>query len=133
VPAARQNLPRKSKQTTVYKSWGLAGYRVTQICFNHRFVEITLEDSHSSIAMGISAPFSVSTGKKKTHLDPTETIGLEPLLKLVNQEATLIDMYEDGSVKLVLASGNFVSIPKDSLSESWLMDLDPRSLAALRS
>jgi hypothetical protein len=95
----------------------LEGFRVTQICINERFVEITLNDSRSSIAFCISATFALSNGRRKLNLDPKEALNLDPLLKLINQHAMHIDMHQDGSIKLMLENGHSVTIPKDSLSD----------------
>lgn len=104
---------------TTSRRLSLKGYRVTQICINLSFVEILLADSQSSIALGISAPFTLKQNSRTQTLDLREPKGLAPLLVLLDKEADFLEVFRDGSLKLVMASKSILGVSKEGPSDAW--------------
>jgi hypothetical protein len=97
----------------------LHGYSVSQICVNSAYLEILLGDDQSSIAVGISAPFSMRQNGREQTINLKESKTLAPILVLLNKEAKYLEVFRDGSLKLVMDDGKALSVSKDGTSEAW--------------
>jgi hypothetical protein len=82
-------------------------------------VEILLGDTQSSIAIGITTPFTMQQGASKDTLDPKDSKTLAPIMILLSKEAKHLEVFRDGSLQLMMLDGKELTVSKGGSAEAW--------------